>query len=196
MTDSYRHTRTVLACGIAVCSLSTLALAQQPRSPRMPAPPPMRFVSRDERAQLTSARDSKARVKTTLELAQGHLTQAEAFTSQKRADSASEEIGRYLGLVDDARQFIGSLNREKGSTRDLYRYFEISLRAHIPRLAVMRRDTPADYAGHIRAAEDHVKNTRSEALDSFYGHSVLREDVSNEKKSDKPKDSPEGSKRP
>jgi hypothetical protein len=84
------------------------------------------------------------------------------------------------------------MNRDKGSTRDLYRHFEIALRAHIPRLAVMRRSTPAAYAGNLKAAEEYVRDARSDALDSFYGHSVLREDQL-ERKPEVPRD---GVKRP
>lgn len=171
------------------------AIAQQPRSPQMPAPPPMRFVSREERSQLTAARDPKARLRTSIDLALNRLTRVEDFTSQKRFEQASEELGGYLGLIDDVRAFCGGMNRDKGSTRDLYRKLEIALRAQIPRLAVVRRSTPAAYAGHLKAAEEYVRETRSDALDSFYGHSVLREDGS-EKKPEENKDSPEGVKRP
>jgi len=156
----------------------------------------MRFVSRDERSQLTAARDPKARIRTTIDLAEGHLTQAEDLTSQKRFARASEELGGYLGLIDDAKGFAGGLNRDKGSTRDLYRFMDIALRRHIPRLAVMRRDTPAEYAGNIKAAEEYARDSRTEALDSFYGHSVLREGVNNEKKPQNSRESPEGNKRP
>ena len=162
----------------------------------MPAPPPMRFVSRDERSQLTAARDPKSRIRTTFELAEDHIKRAEDSTSQKKFDQAAEELGRYLGLVDDARAFLSAMNHDKNSTRDLYRHFDIALRAHVPRLAVMRRTTPADYAGNLKAAEEYVRDTRSEALEIFYGHSVLREGANNEKKPDGAKDPPEGNKRP
>ncbi len=182
--------------GIVICVLSLSVLAQQPRSPQLPAPPPMRFVSPEERSHLTAARDPKSRIRTTLDLAGDRLTRTEEFTSQKKFAQASEELGGYLGLVDNVRAFIGGMNRDKGSTRDLYRHLEIALRAHIPRLAVIRRTTPAEYAGNLKAAEEYVRDARSEALDSFYGHSVLREDTGGAKKPERPKDSPEGSKRP
>jgi hypothetical protein len=191
-----RHRWIFLAQIVAVCSLPASSFAQQPRGPQLPAPPPMRFVSRDERSQLSAARDSKSRLRTTIELAETHLARAEESTSQKKFDQASEEIGRYLGLIDDARQVLGTLVRDKNSTRDLYRRFDIVLRAHVPRLAVMRRTTPADLAVHIKTAEEFARDTRTEALESFYGHSVLREDNDNQKKADKPKDSPEVIKRP
>lgn len=185
MPISLRHGWISLTPVIVVCVLSSSAMnaiAQQPRSPQMPAPPPMRFVSREERSQLTAARDTKARLRTSINLALNRLTRVEDFTSQRKFDQASEELGGYLGLIDDVRAFCGGMDRDKGSTRDLYRRLEIALRAQIPRLAVVRRTTPAAYAGHLKAAEEYVRETRSEALDSFYGHSVLREGANDGKK--------------
>lgn len=135
----------------------------------------MRYVAPDDRSQLAATKDPKARVKLTIELAQARLAQMEQLTSQKSFASASETLGNYLGLIEDAMNFVAGMTRDKNSTRDLYRHLDISLRAQIPRLAVMRRDTPADYSIHLKAAEELVRSARSDALDSFYGHTVLRE---------------------
>lgn len=157
----------------------------------------MRVVSREERSQLSAAKDSKARLRTSIDLAANRLTRVEDFTSQKEFDKASEELGGYLGLINDVRAFFGGMDRDKSSTRDLYRHLEIALRAHIPRLAVVRRSTPAVYALHIKAAEEYVRDMRAEALDSFYGHTVLREDSSSgDRKPESSKEPPEGAKRP
>ena len=179
-----------------MCSAWSTAIAQQPRSPQMPAPPPMKFVSREERSRLNEARDSKSRISITLELAADHLTKAEEFTSQKKFDQSCEELGRYLGLLTDARTFLATMNPSKNSTRDLYRHFDIALRRLPPRLAVMRRSTPADYAGNLKAAEEYTRETRSEVLDKFYGHTVLREDANDGKKPDEVKAPPEVTKHP
>lgn len=196
MSTSSRRSWTSLLYGILMSSLSLFTTAQEPRKLKLPAPPPMKFVSRDERSQLTAIRDPKSRIRTTIELAETHLKRAENLTSQKRFDQASEELGGYLGLIDDGLSFIGGLNRDKGSTRDLYRHLDLALRTHIPRLAVMRRTTPADYSVNIKAAEEYIRDTRAQALDSFYGHTVLPDPDSNTRKPDKPKDSPEENKRP
>lgn len=156
----------------------------------------MRFVVRDDRSQLTAAKDAKSRLRLTLELAETRLGKVETLTAVKQFEQASEALGNYLGLIEDAKRFIGSLMQDKNSTRDLYRRLDIALRAHIPRLAVMRRDTPADYAIHIKAAEEFARNTRTEALESFYGHTVLREDANAEKKSGANKNTPQDNKRP
>ncbi|HMH44685.1 MAG TPA: hypothetical protein VK557_14440 [Pyrinomonadaceae bacterium] len=174
MSVSLRYGSIFLLQVIGACLLST-STAAQPQIPRMPAPPPMRLVSRSERSQLDEARDAKARLHATITLAEDHLTHAENFTAQKKFDEASAEVGSYLGLIGDLRDYISKLNNDKTSTRDLCRHFEWDVRLHIPRLAVMRRDTPAAYSLYIKDAEEFIKDTRAEALDSFYGHSVLRE---------------------
>jgi hypothetical protein len=173
-----------LAQVLAVCSFSNGLMAQQPLVPQLPTPPPMRFVSHDERSQISAAKDPKARLRVTIELAETHLFRAEGFTGQKIYDQASAEVGCYLGLIENARQMLASLTRDKNSTRDLNRRFDIALRSQVPRLAVMRRTTPAAYAVHLKTAEDFARDTRTEALESFYGESVLREDTDGDKKPD------------
>src|SRR2546430_13752941 len=84
--------------GACVLSASTAA---QPQIPSLPAPPPMRLVSRSERSQLDGARDAKARMHATIALAVEHLMHAEKFTEQKKFDEASSEVGSYLGLIGD-----------------------------------------------------------------------------------------------
>jgi hypothetical protein len=137
----------------------------------------MRFVSRTDRSQLDATKDSKSRLRATIKLAEERLKMAETLTEQKNFSGAAEALGVYLGFIDNLRTFLGTFNREKGSTRDLYRHMEIAVRPHIPRLAVMRRTTPAAFAVNIKDAEEYIKDTRSAALDTFFGHSVLRPDA-------------------
>jgi hypothetical protein len=150
-------------------------MAQQPQVPHLPAPPPMHLVTKSDRSQLDVARDPKTRMKANMTLAIDHLTQTEKLTTDGKFDEASAELGSYLGLIGDLRDYIATLDPNKGSTRDLYRHFEMDVRPHINRLAIIQRTTPASYVRNIKDAEEFVKETRSEALDSFYGHSVLRE---------------------
>lgn len=165
----------VLGQVIGACALTTSIMAQQPQVPHLPAPPPMQLVTKSDRTQLDVARDAKARFKTTMTLAINHLTLAENLTNDKKFDEASAELGSYLGLIGDLRVYLATLDSNKGSTRDLCRHFELEVRPHIPRLAVIQRTTPASYVLNIREAQGFIKETISEALDSFYGHSVLRE---------------------
>ena len=172
---SLRYQSIILLQAIAVCALSTSVYAQQPELPQLPAPPPMHLVSKSEKSQLDDMRDPKARLRETMTLAETHLANAEKLTDVKRYDEALTELGGYLGLLGDFRDYIAKLDQNKNSTRDLYRHFEFQVHNHIPRLAVIQRSTPAPYVRNIKDAEDFIKDTRAEALDSFYGHSVLKE---------------------
>ncbi|HYW74506.1 MAG TPA: hypothetical protein VE961_26010 [Pyrinomonadaceae bacterium] len=175
MSVSLRYQSLVLLQIIAACALATSAAAQDPELPRLPAPPPMHLVSKSDRTELDSARDPKARMRAAITIAEAHLTQAEKLTDDKKFDEALAALGGYLGLIGDLRDFFAKLDATKNSTRDLYRHFEWQVRTHIPRLAIIQRSTPAAYVRNIKDAEEFIKDTRDEALDSFYGHTVLKE---------------------
>lgn len=136
----------------------------------------MRFVARDDRSQLSMVRDAKARIRLTIDLANARLTRIEELTNEKQFEQACEALGNYLGLIEDVMRYIpGLTNVNRTTTQDLYRKLDIALRGQIPRLVIMRRATPSEYAGHLKEAEEFVRDTRTQALDYFYGYSVLRE---------------------
>ena len=149
--------------------------SQDPSAAQMPAPPPLRFVTRYEREQLGGAKDAKDRIRINIELAEAHLLRSEELSNARRHDAALMELGSYMALIDDAMTFLGGMKRDSNRTRDLYKRLELALRAHGLRLAGIRRVTPAEYAVQIKAAEEFARNVRTDALDSFYGHTVLRE---------------------
>src|SRR2546423_7407825 len=109
------------------------------------APPPLKIISRTERTQLNDSKDAKARVRTTLELAETHLANAEMQTSQHDYDGAAAEAGKYWALVEDVFSFLKTINSDSNKTRDLYKRIELTLRAQGPRLSTMRRSTPSEY---------------------------------------------------
>lgn len=148
---------------------------QDPRAQEQTAPPPLKIITRAERTQLNESKDAKARVKTTIELAESHLGNAENQTSQRNYDNAAAEAGMYWALVDDALSFMKTVERDNNRKRDLYKRLELALRAHGPRLSIMRRSTPAEYAVWIKDIEDFARKGRTEALNSFYGNTVVRD---------------------
>jgi hypothetical protein len=140
-----------------------------------PAPPPLKVITSGERAQLNGTKDPKARLKLTIELAEAHLAKAETQTSLHEFDSAAAEAGMYWALVEDLFSFLGTVQRDNNKTRDLYKRLELSLRSHAPKFALMRRNTPAEYAVWIKEIEEFTRKGRTEALNSFYGHTVIRD---------------------
>lgn len=139
------------------------------------APPPLKIITRQDRMQIDAEKDTKSRVQLTLALAEGHLANAELQTSHLNYDEAAAASGRYAALIEELLTFIGTLKRDSNKTRDLYKRVELALRAQGPRLAFMRRSTPAAYALWIKETEDFARRGRTEALNSFYGQTVIRE---------------------
>jgi hypothetical protein len=167
----------IVTLGIAtvVLACSICAHAQEPPVQQLIAPPPPKAIPKDERAQLEATKDAKARVKLSLQLSENHLLTAEQYTTQGNYEAASGEIGKYHAVIDDLLKTTAALNSDKNKTRDLYKKIELALRAHGPRLTSMRRTTPLEYAVWIKEVEEFARDGRTEALNSFYGHTVVRE---------------------
>jgi hypothetical protein len=149
--------------------------APRARLQEQTAPPPLKIVPRQDRIEIDEEKDAKARVRVTLELAEGHLANAELQTSHLNYDEAATETGKYSALIEDVFAFLGKLKQDTNKTRDLYKHVELTLRAHGPRLSIMRRATPSAYAIWIKETEDFARRGRTEALNSFYGHTVVRD---------------------
>ena len=161
---------------IVFLALAQVSSAQEPVI-QTPAPPPMRFIPREDRDQLEAAKDAKERVRTSIALADTHLVRAEGYTSARKHDSALIELGHYMGLVDDAMVFLSRMKRDSNRTRDMYKRLDLALRAQGIRLAAIRRLTPAEYAPQIKSAEECARDSRSEALEAFYGQTVIPEEA-------------------
>jgi hypothetical protein len=155
-------------------ALSFTAQAQEPVQ-QLTAPPPPKVIVKEERAHLDDTKNPKDRLKLTLELAENHLLAAEQYTAQSSFEAANGEIGKYHALIDDLLKYLASQTQDKNKTRDMYKKVELALRAHGPRLTSMRRTTPLEYAVWIKEVEEFAREGRTEALNSFYGHTVVRE---------------------
>jgi hypothetical protein len=173
-----------ITCVPLVC-----AQEQQPTPQPTPltAPPPLRTIPQSEKQKLESLTDAKQRLKQTIEFAIQHLSAAEKHTSDGNYDAASYEVGSYHALVQNALTFLATMKRDSNKTRDLYKRFELALRADGPRLTAMRRVTPLEFAVWIKQVEEFARESRTEALNSFYGHTVVRDP---EKQNQKPKETP------
>jgi hypothetical protein len=160
---------------LMLLATSTSALvAQEPRATPLPAPPPMKTIAKEERDQF-EREDTKGKVRKIIQLSDGHLLKAESFTNNHDFESASSELGMYWALMEHAFDLVGDMKSDATKTRDLYKRLELALRAQGPRLTSMRRITPLEFAVRIKEIEDFARNGRTEALNSFYGHTVVRE---------------------
>ena len=166
--------------------------AQDPQPTPLPAPPPFKMIVKEERMQIDQARDASDRLKLIINFATGHLTVAEQHTAAGNFEAASSEVGMYHALIENALAFLSTFKRDSNKTRDLYKRLELALRAHGPRLTAMRRVTPLEFPVWIKKVEDFARDGRTEALNSFYGHTVVRDPkkTSDNKDEEKPKETP------
>jgi len=181
---------TLVLLSAFVCPLSARAQSPQPSPTPLTAPPPLKVISKEERQQLDQAKDIKERLKLSIEFSGAHLTRAEQLTMQTEYEAASNEVGSYHALIEDALENLSALKQDSNKTRDLYKRLEMQLRADGPRLTAMRRVTPLEFAVWIKKVEDFAREGRTEALNSFYGHTVVRDKNNQQKPEDKPKESP------
>jgi len=167
---------------------STQAQNPQPSPTPLMAPPPFKMIVKEERMQIEqTGKDSSRRLKLTIEFATAHLGVAEQHTAQGNFEAAQTEVGMYHALIENVRTFMSTLKRDSNKTRDLYKKLELALRAHGPRLTAMRRITPLEFAVWIKQVEDYAREGRTEALNSFYGHTVVRDKTD---KNEPPKETP------
>src|SRR5689334_13569752 len=89
----------LIAC---VCPLAARAQNPQPSPTPLTAPPPLKVISKEERRQLDQAKDLKERLKLSIEFSGAHLTKAEQLTMQTEYEAASNEVGSYHALIEDA----------------------------------------------------------------------------------------------
>ena len=183
----------VLVCVPAVC-----AQDPQPQPTPLTAPPPFKMIVKEERAEIEQTKDSGKRLKLTIEYAGAHLGRAEQHTARESYEAASTEVGMYHALMESALQFLSTFKRDSNKTRDLYKRLELALRADGPRLTALRRITPLEFAVWIKQVEDFARDGRTEALNSFYGHTVVREREKSggDKTNEKPKENPTPSNQP
>ena len=177
----------LLACA-CVPAVNAQDPQAQPQPTPLTAPPPFKMIVKEERAAIEQANDNSRRLKLTIEYASAHLTRAEQHTSREAYEAASSEIGMYQALIENALEFLRGLKRDSNKTRDLCKRLELSLRADGPRLTAMRRITPLEFAVWIKKVEDFARDGRTEALNSFYGHTVVRD--SKPDKEEKPSPTP------
>ena len=150
------------------------------------APPPFKMIVKDERSAIELQRDSSKRLKLTIEYATGHLLRAEQHTTREDYEAASAEVGMYHALIESALTFLSTFKRDSNKTRDLYKRLELALRSDGPRLTAMRRTTPLEFAVWIKQVEDFARDGRTQALNSFYGHTVVRDKTVTDKNNEKP----------
>ena len=162
---------------LCVCALFLLHLGVSAVSAQIDeqdiAPPPLKFVSKEELAQLNPVTDVKKRTKLALELMAGRLTQAEAFHSREQLDEMFKQLGGFHGLIDNTLAFLDGSNKDSGKVLNNFKRFELGLREYRPRLETIRRDLPLRYEFYVRNLIKYVREARAKAVEPLFSDTVV-----------------------
>lgn len=168
--------------GAFVCSISLAGRAHAQELELLEAPPLMRYIPQQERARLATAKDTKGRMRLSLQLIEERLETAERLTISRQTAAAATELGIYQALIEDALSYLRENSQGNNKNRDLFKLVELTLRAHGSRIEAMRRVTPFYEAANVKATYEYVWEARTATLNAFYGEEVVTEETSLKKK--------------
>lgn len=157
----------------ACCLLPTIQ-AQPESDFQETAPPPLKVFSKTERKQLEAEKDAKERTKLALELIEARLVKAETLYTAEQYQEMFTELGAFHALVDNALEFLNARNAGD-SNKILYNFkrIELSLRKHITRLEIIRRDLPLKFEQYVRRLVKDIRDARSRAIEPLFDDTVL-----------------------
>ncbi len=137
------------------------------------APPPLKQISKEEKEQLDAETDIKDRTKLALELMSARLKKAEELSAGEGFDDMFTELGGFHALMDNTLAFLTRSDQNNGKILNNFKRFEIGLRMFTPRLEVIRRESPVKYETYVRNLIKYLRDTRTKAVEPFFGTSVV-----------------------
>jgi hypothetical protein len=140
------------------------------------APPPLKFVAKDEQARLDAEPAAKDRTKLALTFMDHRIAEAEKLNRAASFDAMFTELGRFAGLLDYTLNYLGKLDHDDKKVLDSYKRLEIAIRGHMGRLEVIRRELPIKYEKYVRDLIKNLRKARTRALDPQFSDTVLPEE--------------------
>lgn len=162
-------------------TLAAPVFAQQEQSVDV-APPPLKFVSKNEKTQLSAETNVKKRTVLALTLMDARLVSAETFINQKQYDKMFDELGGFHALIDDTLNYLIKYDSDSGKILNNFKRLEMSLRKYSPRLELIRREVPNRYEPYLRGLIIDLRLARSKAVEPLFSNSIVPDD--NQKKPD------------
>lgn len=138
-----------------------------------PAPPPLKFVTKEDQAKLEAMRDVKKRTRLALDLMSERLKLAETLGEQDQLDEMYKELGGFHGIMDNTLAFLDNSEQDRGKVLNNYKRFEIGLRQFRPRLELIRRDIPIRYEAYVRNLIRYLREARAKAVEPLFSDSVI-----------------------
>ncbi len=148
------------------------SLGQDEEEPKDLAPPAPKILKEGDKKQIDSAGDVRKQAQVALLLIEEKLKEAEVAAGRQDYRNVLNVLGNYHALLDYFLEIlIESTKKDKKAFRAL-KDFEISLRQHIHRLELVRRQTPYSYGWHVQKLIRVVRQARARAVEPMYGDAI------------------------
>ncbi|MFV0387449.1 MAG: hypothetical protein ACK5NT_01745 [Pyrinomonadaceae bacterium] len=162
----------IIFCSVFVIGLNNV-FAQETDTkkedvPKQIAPPPMREMSKTEDETLDSKTKVSDKTKVALELMEARLVKSETFGKKNEFKDALDNLGGFAAIMTAAYNFLTKGTNPKKNLKSIKK-FEIGLRKFLPRLEVLRRESPYKYEYHVQRIIRDVREFRSGATENMYG---------------------------
>lgn len=150
-----------------------LAFAAIAQDPNLGAPPPIKMLSKSEKAELNEKTDPKQRTTLALDLMNKRLSSAEKYRTDENYSLMYAELGGFQALMDNTIQFLLRSSSREGKQLNSLKKFEIGLRSYVTRLEIVRRDLPSNFDPYLKTLLKNVDETREKAMAPFFSDTVI-----------------------
>lgn len=137
------------------------------------APPPVKFISKEEKSALAGSGDIKDRTKLAIDLMEVRLKNAETLNTSESYTDVLNELGSFTALMNDTLKFLNKNDDGRGKVMTTFKRFEMALRTFTPRLELIRRELPEKFEYHVRTMLRNVRDARAKAVEPFFSSTVV-----------------------
>ena len=152
---------------------SAFNVSAQQDEPLKAVPPPLKFISKEEKKLLEAKTEMKSRTKLALTLIDANLKEAEALNTQQKYREMFERLGNFHALVDNTLDFLDRNDNGRGKVLNNFKRLEMSLRTYLTRLELIRRELPLEYEFYVRNLAKYIRSARAKAVEPLFGETVL-----------------------
>ncbi|MGC2234893.1 MAG: hypothetical protein WA584_01860 [Pyrinomonadaceae bacterium] len=154
-------------------SLFTFCANAQTDEPKDAEPPPLKMISKDEKKALEGETEVKNRTNLAIMLMEGRLKKAEDLNSKGAYEEMFGELGGFHALIDYTLNFLNRNDNGSKAIINNFKKLELSLRAYISRLEIIRRELPTKYEFYVRGLVKTVRDARTKAVEPLFSDTVV-----------------------
>lgn len=161
----------LLLCSFQFSVFTSSAFAQD--EPKDAEPPPLKMISKEEKKALEGETEIKNRTNLALMLMEGRLKKAEDLNSKGAYEEMFGELGGFHALIDYTLNFLNRNDNGSKAIINNFKKLELSLRAYISRLEIIRRELPTKYEFYVRGLVKTVRDARTKAVEPLFSDTVV-----------------------